>query len=84
MIIPIGYAKLSDYETVINSHFDGFTMFRAEGCWQSTREASIVFEVVTDVPIKHLYRVAEDLKQAGDQENVYMTLAEVDLRLFTV
>ena len=69
-------------EQVVSEYFDGFTIIESIGYWKSTKESSLIIEIIC-LPKDDLkiYRLAEDIKLLNHQTSVLVTCANVDSQL---
>lgn len=56
-------------ESILNRHFDGFTILEARGCWKKICEKSLLIQVAgaSETAVR---QAAEELRVAGKQQSV--------------
>ena len=60
----------SGIEGVVNKHFPGFTIYKAEGFWRLQKENTLVIEIITEDADAKINRIAQDIKLLNRQEAV--------------
>ena len=58
-------------EEILSKHFQGFTIYKAEGYWRLQKENSLIIEILGESEaIKRINQVAMEIKKANDQQAV--------------
>jgi hypothetical protein len=70
------YTENKNYESIIKpileTAFDGFTVFRGSGNWKGNNEESLLIEIYTE-NIGFIHSVADKIGKYNSQENVLVT-----------
>lgn len=72
----------ASYVASIMQHngFDGFTIYQVQGYWMGKSEVSFKIEIALDKNPERVYTVAQDLKDAYNQDSVMITLPNNSVR----
>jgi len=62
-------------ETILDRHFDGFTILPGRGCWHKLCENSLVIQIAGASEIQ-LRKAAEELRVAGKQQSVLVVIPQ--------
>ena len=58
-------------ERILSNHFDGFTIYKAEGFWRLQKEKTLIIEILGESEIvTKINSVAREIKSANNQESV--------------
>jgi hypothetical protein len=61
---------------ILDSHFSGYTVIPAIGCWRSKREQSLIIEVDGE-PLREVRRAAKEIRLANRQEAVKLEIGRL-------
>ena len=69
-------------EKQVGYSFDGFSVIEQTGYWKGKRESSLCIEIVTDVTIRPIQYICQQICQHNEQESVL--LQELDCNVWFI
>ena len=57
-------------EKILNTYYEGFTIFKGDGFWRLQKENSLIIEIITEDEDAKINKLAEEIKAKNGQEAV--------------
>ena len=78
------YTELKNLENIahiLNSSFEGYTMYPARGVWKGIPEKALVIEIIEESAQEKVLCAARSIKEFNGQDAVFITTEKIEAEL---